>query len=217
MSKYLPDAESGAKALHCYVCDRYLPAKDFWPDKSRRSGFSSRCRSCQKERMRILTVRKRGLFGPFPEKMCEICGKVPTPTRRHRYCRDCARSRARRIIRTGQGWHSFQPEQRLCGECQRPYTAYAPHSRFCSDYCGKKSRGVKQSPLHGHAHRKARGRVAPLVASGNATCARCGLPIVPGEPWDLDHDDFDKSRYLGPSHRRCNRATETHKKERETA
>jgi hypothetical protein len=35
-------------------------------------------------------------------------------------------------------------------------------------------------------------------------CARCGLPIRPGEEWHLDHDDEDRGRYLGPSHARCN-------------
>jgi hypothetical protein len=31
-------------------------------------------------------------------------------------------------------------------------------------------------------------------------CARCGQPVLPGTPWDLDHTD-DTAR---PSHRVCN-------------
>jgi hypothetical protein len=31
--------------------------------------------------------------------------------------------------------------------------------------------------------------------------------ILPGQDWDLGHDDYDRSRYTGPEHRRCNRQT----------
>jgi len=41
---------------------------------------------------------------------------------------------------------------------------------------------------------------------------RCGELIKPTERWDLDHDDANPHRYLGPSHRRCNRAVVTHLK-----
>jgi hypothetical protein len=68
---------------------------------------------------------------------------------------------------------------------------------------------------YGRAHRLVREKYAPIVRAGKATCARCQQPILPGELWDLDHDDEDplQRRYLGPSHRRCNRAVVTHLKE----
>jgi len=54
-----------------------------------------------------------------------------------------------------------------------------------------------------------------MVKAGIVRCARCGELIEPREPWDLGHfDGSGKTLYSGPEHRRCNRATETHKRRR---
>jgi hypothetical protein len=60
---------------------------------------------------------------------------------------------------------------------------------------------------YGRAHRDVRARWALIVATGRQTCWRCGHVIARGESWDLGHDDADRSRYRGPEHVACNRAT----------
>jgi hypothetical protein len=64
-------------------------------------------------------------------------------------------------------------------------------------------------------HRILRRNVQETVERGFARCARCGERISPSEPWDLGHDDLDRSKYSGPEHRQCNRATSTHRAQRE--
>lgn len=59
---------------------------------------------------------------------------------------------------------------------------------------------------YGSRHRAERERWWPTVEAGLAQCWRCGQVIQPGEPWDLGHDDHDRTIYRGPEHRgRCNR------------
>jgi predicted nucleic acid-binding Zn ribbon protein len=54
---------------------------------------------------------------------------------------------------------------------------------------------------YGGAHQKLRAQWAPKVATGAVLCWRCGHPIQPGQPWDLGHDDHDRTTYRGPEHR----------------
>src|SRR5512132_1426549 len=54
---------------------------------------------------------------------------------------------------------------------------------------------------YGANHQALRKAWARKVAAGSIGCARCGLKILPGEPWDLGHVDGDRSRYTRPEHR----------------
>ena len=60
---------------------------------------------------------------------------------------------------------------------------------------------------YGGLHRRERRKWERVVQAGDAVCARCGRPIVPGSAWHLDHEDSGEARdYLGPSHAACNQA-----------
>lgn len=64
---------------------------------------------------------------------------------------------------------------------------------------------------YGWEHQQERERWRPDVEAGLVDCWRCGKPIDPCEPWDLGHDDHDRTRYRGPEHRACNRGAAAHK------
>jgi hypothetical protein len=64
-------------------------------------------------------------------------------------------------------------------------------------------------------HQALRAHLAPIVAAGRATCWRCTERIAPGQPWDLGHDDDDRTIYRGIECRPCNRATSGRRKQRE--
>lgn len=70
---------------------------------------------------------------------------------------------------------------------------------------------------YGTKHQRRRRQLAAKVERGEVTCWRCGRLIAPGEPWDLGHDDRDRTVTRGPEHRACNRATASHKPSRERA
>lgn len=66
-------------------------------------------------------------------------------------------------------------------------------------------------PKYDGPHRARRRREQLNIDAGHAYCWRCTKPIPPGSDWDLGHDDNDPTKYMGPEHVACNRATSTHK------
>jgi len=69
------------------------------------------------------------------------------------------------------------------------------------------SQGTRKERGYDYKHEKLRKQLAPDVEAGRKNCWRCGERILAGEPWDLGHSDEDRTKYMGPEHQRCNRAT----------
>ena len=69
------------------------------------------------------------------------------------------------------------------------------------------NKALERKPDYGAVHQAKRRSLATFVAMGKARCARCGKPICRDEQWDLGHVDGDPTRWSGPEHWRCNRAT----------
>ena len=65
---------------------------------------------------------------------------------------------------------------------------------------------------YGAHHVALRKQWGVVVRHGDAYCARCGRHIEPDEPWDLGHDDHDRTKYQGPEHPKCNRGAYNKKK-----
>ncbi|MGE2733834.1 hypothetical protein [Mycolicibacterium vaccae] len=53
---------------------------------------------------------------------------------------------------------------------------------------------------YGTRHQRLREQLKPIVKSGQAICWRCEQPIGPEQPFDLGHDDDDRTIYRGPEH-----------------
>lgn len=76
---------------------------------------------------------------------------------------------------------------------------------------------MSRNPSYQRDHDLEREAWAPVVATGTVECRRGDrclkdeLLISPDEPWDLGHPDAYCDAPKGPEHRRCNRATKTHK------
>jgi hypothetical protein len=111
----------------------------------------------------------------------------------------------------------MSPRRQFCPPCRVVRDREIKRAR----YWAARARGERvPTPAergYDREHFELRKRVAVLVDAGAAVCARCGGRISPGSPWDLDHRDDDRSQYLGPSHRACNRATSGRRTARQDA
>lgn len=90
--------------------------------------------------------------------------------------------------------------------CAQPGCATPTAKSYCTQHTRErdKARGTTTQRGYGAAHQRARQQAKPAVEAGQVLCARCRQPIAPGEPWQLDHSDEDRTKYLGPSHKLCN-------------
>lgn len=88
--------------------------------------------------------------------------------------------------------------------CPRP-TLAARCGLHAQQY--EQQRGTRQQRGYDKQHDELRNQWLPLVAEGTVLCWRCHTLIHHDQQWDLGHDDHDRSKYRGPEHVACNRAT----------
>lgn len=99
-----------------------------------------------------------------------------------------------------------------CAERVRGGIAYCPEHERAYQKRMASRRGSTAGRGYGARHQRLRAKWATKVAAGGVRCWRCGEPIDPSEPWDLGHDDKDRSITRGPEHaNRCNRASANRK------
>lgn len=74
----------------------------------------------------------------------------------------------------------------------------------CTDCTSKKNRAkiAARGNRYGPAHQRERVAWERAMRFGGVDCTRCGEPINPGQPWDLDHRPDGQ----WPAHAACNRA-----------
>lgn len=92
--------------------------------------------------------------------------------------------------------------------CPKPGCPHVAVGRYCPQHNREyeAKRGSYYQRSGGAEFAAKRKAAAQQVEAGGVNCWRCGHPIMPGEPFDLGHDDNNRSIIRGPEHPRCNRS-----------
>lgn len=88
--------------------------------------------------------------------------------------------------------------------CSQPGCSELVDHGRCTTHAAQyeQRRGSSTARGYGTEHRRLRAKLAPKAVGKR--CVRCGQPIRPGQPIDLDHTD-DRTGYRGMAHAKCNR------------
>lgn len=93
--------------------------------------------------------------------------------------------------------------------CAKPGCPAITAGSYCIEHTRErdKARGNSNQRGYGYAHQELRKAFVPEHKAGTLICWRCREVIPPDEPFDLGHDDDDRTIYRGPEHaNHCNRA-----------
>ena len=94
--------------------------------------------------------------------------------------------------------------------CAEPGCPALTRSTRCTEHTRQRdhARGTRQQRGYDAEHDRLRAAYQRRMDAGERfTCWRCGRDLEPGAPWDLGHDDLDRSIHRGPEHVACNRPT----------
>lgn len=191
-----PPESKTATTKVCPRCGERLALGAFAVDRSKASGHKSWCKVCD-------NARSLGYYSANRE---QVRARVSERGKKLRASRPITRKCARCGGKATSNRHMYCD---ICREARRRHKQRESEKRrLAAGRLNATERG------YGHRHQKLRKQWARVVDQGGVRCARCGLPISPSEPWDLGHDDFDRSVYVGPEHRACNRSTSGRRKQK---
>jgi hypothetical protein len=159
------------------------------------------------EECRLIRVAQKKTTAPCqrPNAICVDCGGAcrrstpkgdwtPPPEPRCQPCWVKSRKPDPALTTCGCGETKYRDAQ-TCLKCLRE--AQRTH-RIAHPAPNSHARGYTRK------HKRLRQAWATIIELSDVLCARCRCPITTEDAWHLDHDDDDRSKYLGPSHSRCN-------------